>query len=326
MTGNGERFVDYRDGVDIIVNCNARRLRSEGPLRAAVASEASRFGARLHETRSIEDLDRATRAIAQRGTGAVVLAGGDGSHMEGLSALARACGEALPPVGLAPGGTVCTVARNLGMRGSDLAWTEQLLRSVCEGRARVGRRLTLRVRDDAGGDRVGFIFGAGLVARFFDAYYAAPQQGLVAAGALAARVFAGSLIGTAAARSMLATTACELAVDGHPAPGASWSLVLASVVRDVGLHILATYRAGERMDRFHVVGSGLSPRELGGQVPRVLAGLPMRGEPRVDALARSLRVAFPVASAYVLDGDVMRACSVEVETGPSVDFLLPAPS
>jgi hypothetical protein len=122
---------------------------------------------------------------------------------------------------------------------------------------------------------------------------------------------------------MLAATACELTVDGERAPGARWSLVLASVVRDVGLHIRATYRAGERMDRFHVVASGLSPAALGRQVPRVLAGRPMRGEPHVDALARSLRIAFPETTAYVLDGDVMRARSVCVEAGPSVEILLP---
>jgi diacylglycerol kinase family enzyme len=320
---NGERFVDSRSAVDIVVNCNARHLRAEGALRALLLRAAERFGAHVHETRSIEELDAVARRIAQRTTGAVVFAGGDGSHMAGISALAHACPDALPPVALAPGGTVCTVARNLGMRGDALTWTERLLGAVCEGRAHAVTRPTLRVRDDGGGDRVGFIFGAGLVARFFDAYYAAPQQGLAAAGVLAARVFAGSLVGSPSAQSLLATTACELTVDGVPAAARDWSLVLASVVRDVGLHIRATYRGGERADRFHLVASGLSPRQLSMQVPRVLAGRPMRGEPHLDTLARSLRVAFPVASAYVLDGDLLRARSVGIEVGPTIEVLLP---
>jgi hypothetical protein len=49
----------------------------------------------------------------------------------------------------------------------------------------------------------------------------------------------------------------------------------------------------------------------------------MRGEPHVDRLARSLRVAFPEVTAYVLDGDVMRARSVRVEAGPAVELLVP---
>ncbi len=309
--------------VDVILNCNARRLRDEGSLRASMVCAARGFGAEVHETRSVAELERAAHAIAARGTGTVVLAGGDGSHMGGLSALARAFGGALPPVALAPGGTVGTVARNFGMRGGGLAWTELLMRSVCEGRSRAETRATLRVRDDAGGDRVGFIFGAGLVARFFDAYYASPRQGTAAAGLLAARLFAGSLLGSEAARAMLAPTACELTVDGERAGADRWSLVLASVVRDVGLHVLATYRAGERTDRFHLVASALSPGALGRQVPRVLSGRPMRGASHVDALASSAHVAFPEAGAYVLDGDLVRARSVHVEAGPVLELHLP---
>jgi diacylglycerol kinase family enzyme len=312
---------------DVIVNCRARHLFDGAPLRAVLAREVRRAGARLHETRSLADLDQAARAIAQTGTSAVVLAGGDGSHMAGVSALARAFGAALPRVGLAPGGTVCTVARNLGMRGPGHSWAEPLIRAACgEEGARVATRPTLRVRDDAGGDRVGFIFGAGLVARFFDAYYAAPTQGLAPAARIAARVFAGSLVGSREARRMLAPTACSIAVDGAaatPPSAQGWSLVLASVVRDVGLHAVVAYRAGELPGRFHVVASGLPAQALGLQVPRVLSGRPMRGEGHVDALARSLLVSFEEPGAYVLDGDVMRAGEARVEAGPALEIVLP---
>jgi len=313
---------------DVIVNCNARRLGDRSPIRAAILDEARRGGARVHETRSLEELDRAARAIAQRGTRAVVLAGGDGAHMAGLSALARAFDGALPRVALAPGGTVCTVARNFGMRGPGQAWAQRVVRAACGAATRIEKRATLRVRDDAGGDRVGFIFGAGLVARFFDAYYAEPAPGLARAARIAARVFAGSLVGSPDAEAMLGRTACSLEVDGEivgPGDARGWSLVLASVVRDVGLHILATYRAGEQPGRFHVVASGLPPRALGRQVPRVLSGRPMRGEPNVDALARTLVVAFEEENAYVLDGDVMRAREARIEAGPEIAVLLPDP-
>jgi diacylglycerol kinase family enzyme len=310
--------------VDVVLNCCARRLRDDGPLRGTIVREARRLGARVHETRSLLELEQVARAIAARGSHAVVLAGGDGSHMGGLSALTRAFGgDRLPPLAFAPGGTVCTVARNFGMRGGDVAWSERLLRAVGEGRARTEERPTLRVRDDEGGDRVGFIFGGGLVARFFEAYYAAPRQGLAAAGALAARLAAGAVLGWQTARSVLATTACTLTVDGERQKVENWSLVLASVVRDVGLHILATYRAGEQRDRFHVVASGLSPAGLGREVPRVLAGRPMRGEPHVDTLARSLEVSFAERGAYVLDGDLLHGRRLQVDAGPVIEVLLP---
>jgi hypothetical protein len=49
----------------------------------------------------------------------------------------------------------------------------------------------------------------------------------------------------------------------------------------------------------------------------------MRGEPRVDALATSLRVVFDERAAYVLDGDLMRAREVRVEPGPTLRLIVP---
>jgi diacylglycerol kinase family enzyme len=311
--------------VDVVVNRTARHLGDGSALRELIVREAARAGARLYETGSLDELDDVARDIAGRGTEAVVLAGGDGSHMGGLSALARAFGGTLPAVALAPGGTVCTVARNLGMRGPARVWAERVVRAACARDARPVEHATLRVRDDAGGDRVGFIFGAGLVARFFDEYYGGGPQGILPAAGIAARVFAGSLVGSALARRVLSPAACTVTVDGETHATRAWSLVLASVVRDVGLHVRATYRAGDEPGRFHVVASGLSPRGLALQVPRVLSGRAMRGGPRVDALATSLRVAFQNddRGAYVLDGDAMRAQEVRIAAGPLARVLTP---
>lgn len=310
-------------GIDVVVNREASRLGAEDGLRRVIVDAAATGGARVHETRSLEDLDHVARRIATGGSSAVVLAGGDGSYMAGLSALAHAFGSgSLPPVALAPGGTVCTVARNLGMTGDASAYARRIVRGVVDGRARSEAQSTLHVVDDAGGDRIGFIFGSGLVVTFFEAYYAAPRQGLAAAARIAARVFAGSLAGSEYAQRLLRRTPCSLHIDGEPHPAREWSLVLASVVPDVGLHLLVPYRAGREMGRFHVVASGLAARALGAQLPRALAGRPLVGEPRVDALARALHVDFDGhASGYVLDGDLFRARSAKVAPGPVLSLL-----
>jgi diacylglycerol kinase (ATP) len=313
------RFVN----VDLIVNRQARRLGPGSALREVLLCAAAKGGARVHETETLEELERVARELATRGTDAVVLAGGDGSHMGGLSALRRAFGEAPPPVALAPGGTVCTVARGLGMRGSDADWAERIVRAACTRGARVQEQATLHVTDDAGGDRTGFIFGAGLVARFFDEYYGAGTPGLARAALLAGRVTAGALLGNAFARRVLTPVACTLDVDGERQRSRAWSLVLASVVPDVGLHIRATYRAREKPGAFHAVASDLPPRRLAFEFPRVLTGRPMRGASHVDAVVTSLRIVFDEAAAYVLDGDVMPARAVRVTCGPSMRLIEP---
>lgn len=308
-------------GVDVILNRNARGLGDSRADRRTLAATAQRQGARVHETRTAEDLHRVAEAVANRGADAVVLVGGDGSCMMGLSALAHAFGDRpIPRIAFAPAGTVCTIARNLGTRTG--AGAERLLRAVCNGTARATSQSTLRVRDDAGSERVGFIFGAGLVSHFFGVYDAS-SRGLGAAASIAARVFAGSFVGSALARRVLDPVACTITVDGSKHSARAWSLVVASVLRDVGLHCLVTYRAGEEQERFHVVASGVPPSALGPQMPRVLAGRPLRGEPRVDTLAASLRIEFDQDSGgYVLDGEVMRARWASVQLGPTLSVLV----
>jgi diacylglycerol kinase family enzyme len=319
-----ERYSKHlRVGVEVIVNRNARHLGEASPLRRELLDAAARHGARVHETYSLAQLDGVARSLAASQPRAVVLAGGDGSTMEGLSALARAFPGGIPPIALAPGGSVATIARNLGMHGPERARCRHIVQAVCEQSAQARPVATLRVHDDAGSDRVGFIFGAGLVARFFDVYEAAPRQGIGPAAAIAARVLLGSVVGAPLARRVLSPVACRLEVDGEPIAAREWTLVLASVVRDVGLGVRATYRAGEGAAGFHVVASTLRARSLAAQVPRVLTGRPMGGADRVDVVARSLRVTFDGPGAYILDGDGRTAGDVRVELGPVVSLLVP---
>ena len=119
--------------VDVIVNRRARHLQGETALYAAIvgATEAAgKNGTTLHETHSLADLENVVSLLAARGTDAVVLAGGDGSYMAGITSVARAFGDRLPRVAFAPGGTVSTVARNWGLRGSLVGYTRKLLASA----------------------------------------------------------------------------------------------------------------------------------------------------------------------------------------------------
>ena len=54
----------------------------------------------------------------------------------------------------------------------------------------------------------------------------------------------------------------------------------------------------------------------------MLAGRPLLGERRVDALVRSLTLRFPERDgAYVLDGELIRAVRVDVTAGPVLRIL-----
>lgn len=301
----------------VIVNRRARMLTHAGPLLDALRSSQNAI-----ETWSLDDLDRAAAKIAQDPPDVVVIAGGDGSMMAGVTALARTM-KMLPRIAPAPGGTASTIARNWAYRGGGLLsfgergaarFARDLLAALEEDRIVETERPTLHLRDDAGGDRHGFIAGAGLVARFFEEYLARGAGGYRGAARIVARIFAGSFAGGALAREVLTPAPIAITIDGTPAPFDRASLVCASVLRDLGLGMRLLYRAGEDLQRVHVVASALPPAQLGPQMPLVLAGRPLLG-PKVDALASRIELAWPAPDAYVLDGELLRASALTIEPG-----------
>jgi diacylglycerol kinase family enzyme len=305
--------------MDVIVNTTAHRFAAEPSLLDHVRRVVG-HRARLHVTSTLSELESASEGIAAQGSELVALTGGDGTFMAGVTALASAFGErSLPKLALIPGGTVATVARNWCRRGEPAELIDRLLAQGPDAPATT--RPTLRVVGDGGdgGERLGFIFGTGLVAGFFDLYNAGGARGHRAAARIVARIFAESFVGGGYARRVLDPLACTLEADGRALAPKAWSLICASVVSDLGLHMRLTYRAGEDLQRPHLVASALAARSLGPRMPLVLAGKSIGGEGHFDELVRTFTVRFgSEPGPYVLDGEVLRAREVDVRAGPSI--------
>ncbi len=304
----------------------ARRPRSLVELEAIVRGRAE-----LRVTRNLAELDGALNDAAEKRL--VVFAGGDGTFGAGATTLLHVLDGRRPPiVGLAPMGTVGTTARNFGERGDPFElvdrWVDAFRGARAQRGAHVVARPTLRVaaRDAKAerSERFGFIFGTGLVARFFEVYEQHGATGTALAGRIVARVFAESMLGGPLAKRILTPLPCELEVDGVIQRASAYSLLLASVVRDLGLGMKVSYRAGERLDRVHVVASSLSPSALGPRMPFVMMGRRIGGPRHVDRLAERFTVRFEAGGGpYVLDGDAFSAREVEVSCGPMLPIIGP---
>ena len=299
-----------------IVNRGAGRFVKRPSLVLAVEHTVGTRG-KVFATSSLEELDAAAaHAVATRAS-SVVICGGDGTYLATVTALARAAaGGDLPPLILARGGTVSIVARNWGGASDPVAIARQVLERPLS--IDYVTRPTLTVAERGGATRVGFTFGTGLVASFFVEYERAGASGNRAAAAIVARVFAESLVGGSFAARILSPLPCRVTADARMLEPEAFSLVLCSVLRDVGLHLLVTHRAGEDVRRPHLVASPLPPRTLGPQVFRVLRGVPLLGPGNFDGLVDSFAVDFENDGAYVLDGDMFHAKHVEVSAGPLV--------
>lgn len=316
--------------IDVIVNPTARRYE-RAPSLVRELRGAARGRAVFHATRDLRELDQVCAEAAAAGSEMVVLTGGDGSLMAGTTAVVRAFGDRLPRIGFLPAGTAAIVSKNWGIRGEPAALLSRILAG---GRGlRAERRATLRIRGErARGveERVGFIFGTGLVAKFFDLYYEDGARGNSGAALLVGRIFVESFVGGPFARRVLEPLPCSIEVDGRRLRPDAFSLVCAAVVRDLGLHMIVTHRAAEDPRRPHLVVNALPTRRLGWRMPLVLSGRPIGGEDAFDDLVKGFVVRFDggedpgrAEGPYVLDGDMFRASAVSVSAGPELEVVIP---
>ena len=329
--------------VFVIVNALAKRW-ADAPDAVAAVCALCAGRATVRVTHDLVELDAA--AYEARNADIVLLAGGDGTYGAGLTALRRVR-EGWPLVGLAPGGTVGTVTRSLRLGTAarePVLGVARMLHAALAG-PRIRRTPTLEIEHDAG-KSLGFIVGTGLVASFFELYDTAAAEALargevprrssgggnLAAARIVARVFLESFVGGPIARRVLRPLPCTVTVhdDGpRKLPWSASSLVVASVLRDLGLGMRVTHRGAEDPSRPHVVVSGLVPRALGPRMFRVLRGVPIAGpeETHFDGLVDALEVVFPETPSeprggpWVLDGDLRRSRRLVVRAGPEVGFL-----
>ncbi|MEM9696762.1 MAG: acylglycerol kinase family protein [Myxococcota bacterium] len=256
----------------------------------------------------------------------VLIAGGDGTLMASLTAMMAELEPARrPPLGVLPCGTVGTVARAWGVAGDPVDWLGRYVERAV--RLRPSPCLLVEARSPtAVRHHYGFIFGAGLVAEFFRAYYARGAPGTAGAARMAARIFLESFYGGSVAREILNPVPAELFVgDARQTPSA-WSLVCAAVIEDLGLGFRVTYRASEAAaaQALHLVASPLTAESLGPRAPRVWLGRSIGGPGHVDQITSSFTLRFTRGGGhFVLDGDLLAAEEVTVRPGPQFQLALP---
>lgn len=279
---------------------------------------AERAGASVWRPETLGDLDAVAKGIAERRPSRVVVCGGDGTLMRVVSALARRTPK-LPAFVLCHTGTVGLVRRSLGYRLSPGALIHRCITAPATLRQREIASLSARL-DDA--PLTTFSVGAGMVAGFFREYESRGAAGIGSAAAIALRIFVGSLGRSQYSRRILAPVRARLRIDDDHDATADYTLVICSVLTELGLYTRVTYRGGEDPERPHLVASQLSAGELGPQWPRVIRGLPLKGPGNVDRMVQRFSLEFVTPSPVVVDGDTTMVRRVEVHAGPRLRMLV----
>ncbi|MSP60306.1 MAG: hypothetical protein EXR72_08190 [Myxococcales bacterium] len=305
--------------IGVVLNPNAHGVTRDRTLAARLHAVLGGDG-EIVETSTQEDLPRAIARFAEQGCDLVASCGGDGTNLSILSELVRRFGpDRLPRFAILRGGTVNTVAENLGIRGRP---DEILGRIVARRRAGDPIKETGQDLIEVNG-RHGFLFAAAMGARFLEAYYSGPVQGAAWATALAVRTVASSLVQGRFARWLFEPIRVTLIADGETLAIARVRLLLAATIPSVGIGMKVTWQGGTQPNRFHLIASALPLRTMALQLDRVLGGRPLRGEPHIDRLVRDLVIRFESAEPYTLDGELFREQQIHLRVGPRIWLVRP---
>ncbi len=307
--------------IGIVTNPNALGAVRDRKLALRLADIVEKDGV-VHETKTPDELRRAISGLCDAGCDIVATCGGDGTNLSALSEIVRAWGAAgrpLPRWCILRGGTLNTVATNLGIKGHP---EEILGRLVTLVRQRAG--IPSRLQDLLGvNDMHGFLFAGAMGGRFLEAYYGGPTTGPAWGAVLAGRTVASAITGGPFARWLFDPLEARLVVDGVPLSQTHFTLLVAATVRDVGIGFRPTYRAGEVPGRFHLVASSLSALRLASQATRVRGGRALRGTPHTDVVAERVEIDFATPQTWTLDGDLFRTTRLVLTGGERIHVLTP---
>ena len=227
--------------------------------------------------------------------------------------------EPLPKIAILRGGTVNTVAHNVGIKGQPDEILERVVAAYRRGEEIPHSDLDLLEVNGM----YGFLFGACMPGRYFEAYYGGPTTGAGWASVLAIRTVASAMVRGQFAKWMFSPIPAELTVDGRVLEQREFTLIVAATVKNVGIGVKVPYLAGTVPGRFHLVASSMPTMKLIGQAARVFAGRPLKGQPHTDTLAKRVEIRFEETQTYTLDGDLFRAERIQLAAGPRVSILRP---
>jgi diacylglycerol kinase (ATP) len=238
---------------------NLKRPWLVGKLRELV-TEAGEFW----ETKNINELPKVAEDFLRRKLDILAINGGDGTLHQVLSAFIKVYGETpLPKVMTLRGGTMNTMSNALKIKGQSIGILKAAVQKYREAEPMKELKQNLLKIND----KYGFMSGAGVVANFLDAYYSYPNPGPWAAVKLVTTGVASGVTGGELAKKLFEPAPIRVTIDGKQLEPEEFSGVLGCTIKEVGLGLKPTFRAGDEPDAFHFIATTISPFAFALRVP-----------------------------------------------------------
>ena len=241
-------------GIGVITNPRSRankrdpsRMRRLGYLIGDRGSAAA--------TRSLDDLYRVAEEFKRADIDILGINGGDGTIHHTLTAFIKTYGDKpLPHIAILRGGTMNTIATSYNIHGEPSALLFELVDKYHNDEPfEVFDKEVIGV-----GDAYGFIFGAGVVHNFLEAYYATGNPSPAVAARLVLRAVGSAMVGGQLASHLTRRLHARVTVDGDVWARDDFITVAAACVgRDdagIGMDVQDVRRLQCRDERVVVTG------------------------------------------------------------------------
>jgi diacylglycerol kinase family enzyme len=305
-------------GIGLITNPRSRVNRRDPGAARRLGYLIGSHGT-AEATRSLDDLYRVCEELKKQRIDVLGISGGDGTLHHTLTAMIKTYGdEPLPLIAILRGGTMNTIARSFGIFGR----TSRLLFELIDKHKR-GQPLDIFEQELLQvGDKYGFIFGNGLIYNFLNEYYATGNPSPATATRLIALAAASALVRGPLAQRICKRFHARVVADGDPWACQDFITVAASVVEQIGLGFKPFYRFKERPGSFAVLGVHTSPTGIVVELPRILAGQPIRRDKVIDQVASELVFSTDEPLEYIIDGDTyVSTGELVLRMGPKLRFV-----
>jgi len=305
-------------GIGIVLNPHSKKHKKDPERMDRMAFIVGDKGS-CKATHDLEDLQRVAEEFKTRDIEILGIGGGDGTIHVTLTTFIRVYGDKpLPKITFLRGGTLNTMATACGISGSPEKIISNLLYKYHEDEPfKIKEIDCMNINGE-----YGFIFGAGVIYRFMDAYYNKGNRSPIGAGITLAHSIGSALINGPFARAMFARMGGEVSVGGKKWPFKNYSAVYAGSVDRLGLKF-RVFHYSEEPRKFHAIGFSLPPRNVLRHVPDMFMGKPSKCEDLVEEPAQDMLIQFEEPQAYTIDGDMLPpAKEISVKIGPRLSVVV----
>lgn len=308
-------------GVGIIANPHSK-LNRKDPQRQELLGYIAGSKGQLRITQNLEELETAIEYFRKKSIEVLAISGGDGTISKTLTAVYRCYKgrSALPKIAILGGGTINTLAGNLGCSSTPEHNLYQLLLAHSSQTPLHEKSLSsLKVAQD-----IGFIYADGISANFLERFYRNKTNGL-GASLLVCKILFSGIINGPLFRSLVGHRTVRIRNGIKPEHYFKTSSVLASTIEKMPLGFKFFSQVREKIGCFETFVIRFSPRELLLQFIPQFVIRPRSPHPKkVSFTGAKLEIGYQKNFIYTLDGELYRSKSstLMIETGPDFTFVV----